>query len=132
MSKIRFVRFLTVGVCTAVVDFGMLAILRGWIPPTAAFSGAYLAGAVTHFLLNKHWTFRCARTDLAKQVAEYLAVVGITYLVQLAGFRGGFALFNHNVFLAKAIAVPPGTIIGYLLLRMRVFKDVPRPAQMDD
>lgn len=132
MTKIRFVRFLTVGGCTAVVDFGVLGLLREWIPPTAAFSGAYVAGAAIHFLLNKHWTFRCGRADLAKQLAEYLVVIGITYLVQLAGFRGGLALFSHNVYLAKAMAMPLGTIVGYFLLKMHVFEDISYPTQMDD
>ena len=125
-------RFLTVGGCAAVVDFGLLGILRGWILPTAAFSGAYVAGAVTHFLLNKHWTFRCGRADLARQLAEYLVVIGIIYLVQLAGFRAGLLLFKQNVLLAKAAAVPPGTVVGYFLLKMHVFKDVPNPALMED
>jgi putative flippase GtrA len=115
-----------------VVDFGVLGLLREWIPPTAAFSGAYVAGAAIHFLLNKHWTFRCGRADLAKQLAEYLVVIGITYLVQLAGFRGGLALFSHNVYLAKAMAMPLGTIVGYFLLKMHVFEDISYPTQMDD
>ncbi len=65
-------------------------------------------------------------------MTEYLVVIGIIYLVQLAGFRGGLVLFNHNIYLAKALAVPPGTIAGYFLLRMHVFKDIPNPTQMED
>ena len=132
LAKVRFLRFLTVGGCAAVVDFGALGVLRGWIPPTAAFSSAYVAGAVTHFLLNKHWTFRCARADLAKQVLEYLGVISITYLVQLAGFKVGLVLFKQNIYLAKVIAVPPGTIVGYFLLKMHVFKDIPNPTLLED
>jgi putative flippase GtrA len=124
LTKFRFVRFLAVGGCTALVDFSLLGLLRDRSPPTAAFSAAYVAAAATHFLLNKHWTFGCVRADLAKQLAEYLIVLGIIYLVQLVGFRGGLILFNQNVYLAKALAVPPGTVAGYYLLKMRVFKDI--------
>ena len=129
MTTFRFVRFLTVGGCSAVVDFGVLWIMRRWVSATTAFSGAYLAGVATHFLLNKHWTFRCVRTDLVKQIAEYLAVMAATYLVQLVGFRAGLILFNQNIYLAKVLAIPPGTIMGYCLLKMRVFKDIAEPAE---
>jgi putative flippase GtrA len=118
----RLVRFLVVGVCTAAVDFSALWLLSRWLAPTVAFSCAYAAGVVTHFLLNKYWTFHCARTDLFKQAAEYLAVLGITYLVQLVGFRVGLAIF-HNIYLARVIAVPPSTLAGFYLLKIRVFRE---------
>jgi len=124
ITTIRWIRFLAVGVCTSAVDFTVLGTLNIWVSPTAAFSAAYAAAMVTHFLLNKHWTFRCGREDLAKQIAEYLVVVGITYLVQLAGFRGGLILCHQNVYLAKVLAVPPATVVGYCLLKARVFKDL--------
>jgi len=122
--SVRFVRFLTVGGCTAVVDFSGLWLLKHWFSPTLAFSGAYLAAVATHFLLNKHWTFRCARKDVVRQMAEYLVVLVVTYLVQLAAFRGGLIVFHQNPYIAKACAVPPSTIVGYCLLRLRVFKDI--------
>jgi hypothetical protein len=65
-------------------------------------------------------------------VAEYLVVVGIIYLVQLVGFRGGLLLFKHNIYFAKAIAVPPGTLVGYNLLKLRVFRNIPSPDDRKD
>lgn len=76
------------------------------------------------------------RADHWKQLGEYLVVIGLVYWVQLAGFRTGMVLFRrsvaHDIYLAKAIAVPPGTIVGYFLLKMRVFKDVHDPIQEDN
>jgi hypothetical protein len=47
----------------------------------------------------------------------------------LVGFRAGLILFSQNIYLAKALAIPPGTIMGYCLLKMRVFKDIAEPAE---
>ena len=49
-------------------------------------------------------------------------MLGITYLVQLVGFRVGLAIF-HNIYLARAIAVPPSTLAGFYLLKIRVFRE---------
>lgn len=119
----RLVRFLTVGGCALLVDFGTLWLLSRRVIPTLAFSAAYLAGVTTHFTLNKFWTFQCARTDLLKQLSEYVTVMAITYLIQLTGFRLGLILFHEDLFLAKAVAVPPSTLVGFALLRARVFRE---------
>jgi putative flippase GtrA len=119
----RLVRFLVVGGCSAVVDFSTLWMLNGRLAPTVAFSCAYVVGIVTHFLLNKYWTFHCVRTDLLKQVMEYLVVLLITYLVQLVCFRAGLAVFHQNIYLAKVVAIPPSTLVGFCLLKIRVFRE---------
>jgi putative flippase GtrA len=118
----KLARFLTVGGCAAAVDFSMLWLFSGRLAPMAAFSCAYATGVSTHFLLNKYWTFRCSRTDLLRQMGEYLVVAALCFCGQTVGFRIGLALFHHNIYLAKLIAIPPGTLVGFFLLKRRVFK----------
>ena len=119
----RLLRFFTVGGCSAVADYAVLWLLRSHSSPMTAFSIAYGTGVAVHFLLNKYWTFRCSRTDLLRQMAEYLAVAVVIYLVQGVGFRAGLALFHGNIFIAKLLAIPPGTLVGFFVLRARVFRE---------
>ncbi len=115
-----------VGGMAATVDITALGLLHFALGPTTAFSAAFAAGVVTHFLLNKYWTFRCARTDFLRQIAEYLLVVAINYAMQLIVFRGVLsARPGVSVLLAKAAALPPGTILGFFLFKKHVFKRHP-------
>ena len=127
-SILRLGRFLMVGGLAAAVDFSSLSVLHLVLAPTAAFSIAYAAGVVTHFLLNKYWTFRCARTDFLRQIAEYLLVVSINYTLQLIVFKGVLATWpGAGVYVAKAAALPPGTVLGFFLFKKHVFKRHPHP-----
>jgi putative flippase GtrA len=120
---LRLGRFLAVGGAAAGVDFAALSALHLVLAPTAAFSIAYATGVVTHFLLNKYWTFRCPRTDLLRQIAEYLLVVAINYSLQLVVFRAVLTTWpGAGVFVAKAAALPPGMVLGFFLFKKHVFK----------
>jgi putative flippase GtrA len=115
-----------VGGMAAAVDVTALGLFRYVLAPTAAFSAAFAAGVVTHFLLNKYWTFRCARTDFLRQIAEYLLVVAINYAIQLVVFRGVLSAWpGVSVLIAKAAALPPGTVLGFFLFKKHVFKRHP-------
>lgn len=127
-SYLRLGRFLMVGGMAAAVDITALGLLRFVLTPTAAFSAAFAAGVVTHFLLNKYWTFRCSRTDLMRQVAEYLVVVAMNYVIQLLVFRAVLLAWpGAGVLVAKAAAMPPGTVLGFFLFKKHVFKRHPHP-----
>ncbi len=122
-------RFLLVGGGAAAVDYSVLWMLSQRLTQTEAFSIAYLTGVLTHFTLNKYWTFRCNRSDLARQILEYSGVVMITYLIQLTGFEFWIKAFHINLYLAKFLAIPPSTLAGFFLLKLHVFKHVPSMAK---
>ena len=127
----RLGRFLVVGGTAAAVDFAALSLLHFVLAPTAAFSIAFATGVVTHFLLNKYWTFRCVRTDLLRQVSEYLLVVAMNYFLQLIVFRGVLSSWpSAGVYVAKAVALPPGTVLGFFLFKKHVFKRHPHPVRL--
>jgi putative flippase GtrA len=127
----RLGRFLFTGGLAALVDCTVLWTLSRRLGVTAAFSCAYVSGVTVHFCLNKWWTFRCVRRDLLRQVGSYLLVTLVTYSVQLVVFRGALAALRADwlglgagpwqLYLAKATAIPPSTLIGYYLFKQRVF-----------
>ena len=124
----RLGRFLVVGGTAAGVDFAVLSLLHFELVPTAAFSIAYASGVITHFLLNKYWTFRCVRTDLLRQVGEYLLVVLVNYILQLIVFRSVLSVWPAiSIYIAKAAAIPAGTVPGFFLFKKHVFRRHPDP-----
>jgi putative flippase GtrA len=119
----RFARFLAVGTCSAAVDFTTLHFLHTALAATEAFSLAWIAGVVTHFLLNKYWTFRCGRRDVFKQLGQYLGVVALNYVVQLIVFKTILGFWPAaGIYAAKAAAIPMATIPGFFLFKKHVFE----------
>jgi putative flippase GtrA len=110
-----------VGATVAAIDFSLLWVLSRWLPPLMAVSIAYLTAVSCHFLLNKMWVFRCSRTDYAKQVAQYALGVAACWLTTLGIVRISLSTITENILLAKLIAVPPATLVGFLMLRFFVF-----------
>jgi putative flippase GtrA len=90
---------------------------------TTAFSLAWMAGVIAHFLLNKYWTFRCGRRDVFKQLGQYLAVVAVNYVVQLIVFKTVLGFWPAaGIYVAKAAAIPAATIPGFFLFKKHVFE----------
>jgi putative flippase GtrA len=87
----------------------------------AALLGA-TAGAVTNFLLNRHWTFTATETRILRQIARYTAVSGLTFL----GLRALLWLFIEVLAQSARLAWLPAKVlaffaISYPLQRIWVF-----------
>ena len=121
----RILRFCTVGAAVAAIDFGLVWLLSGHLPPLIAISVAYFAAVSCHFFLNKMWVFQCRRSDYIRQIIEYSAVVVASWVTTI--FIVHFCLSNitTNLLIAKLFAVPPATLIAFLLMQLFVFR---RPA----
>lgn len=121
-------KFLTVGAVSAVVDFGVLYLAALAVGARAGFFVAYPSGVLTHFLLNKYWTFGCTRTDWAKQVVQYAVSVAAAFVVQAAVYAlalrwsTGHLAPEHQALFGKACAIPPSTIVCYFLLKLGAFR----------
>jgi putative flippase GtrA len=116
------VRFATVGVTVALIDFSSVAVLSRALPPLVAVSIAYFIGVTCHFLLNKFWVFRCARRDYAKQLLQYGAVIVINWIITVATVQLCLSTFTSSVLIAKACAIPCATLSSFLLMKMFVFR----------
>ena len=123
---LRFLRFCTVGGTVAAVDFGLVWLLSGRIPPLVAVSIAYLTAVCCHFVLNKMWVFRCTRSDYVRQLIQYLSVVVASWLITITIVHFCLSSFTTNVLIAKLFAVPPATAVAFLLMQFFVFRR-PRP-----
>ena len=117
----RLLRFLMVGGGTLVVQMIIFWALRRVMSETFAFSVSWVLSTATHYLANRYWAFPNDRSDSIKQFGEYLFTIAVSYVINLAAFKGLVAL-GVPALVATALAVPPSTVAVYLLLNYRVFK----------
>jgi putative flippase GtrA len=111
-----------VGVTVASIDFGLVWLLSGRMPALVAVSIAYLVAVCCHFLLNKKWVFQCKRSDYIRQLAQYSAVVVASWSTTLAIVHLCLSNVTTNVLIAKLFALPPATLVAFLLMQLFVFR----------
>jgi putative flippase GtrA len=118
----RLLRFCLVGVTVAAIDFGIVWVLIGRIPSLVAVSIAYFTAVCCHFLLNKMWVFQCRRSDYIRQLIQYSSVVIASWLTTITIVHVCLSSFTTNVLIAKLCAVPPATLVAFLLMQFLVFR----------
>jgi putative flippase GtrA len=118
----RFFRFLGVGATVAAIDFSLVWLLRGFLPPLFAVSVAYFAGVACHFLLNKFWVFRCKRSDYARQLGQYGITVIVSWLITVAVVQLCLATFTRQLLIAKLCAIPAASITAFACMQLLVFR----------
>jgi putative flippase GtrA len=118
----RFLRFCIVGGTVASIDFGLVWLLSGLTRPLVAVSIAYLIAVCCHFLLNKMWVFRCRRSDYIRQLVQYFTVVFASWSTTITIVHFCLSSFTHNLLIAKLFAIPPATLVGFLLMQLLVFR----------
>jgi putative flippase GtrA len=121
-TQVRFWRFIAVGGLAAAVQFTSLALFKRWVDPTLAFTLAFVLSTTTHYLLNRFWALPSTRRDTAVQLGEYLATAGLSYLVNLTLFKFCSSGLGLGIMWSAVLALPPSTLLVFLLLNYRVFQ----------
>ena len=121
-TQVRFVRFLAVGGGSAAVQFGLLALIRGRMDDTLAFSLSWALSTVTHYLANRFWALPSGRHDPGKQFGEYLFTIGVSLVINTAAFTACQRFLGLGLMWATFWAIPPSTIVVFALLNYRVFR----------
>jgi len=120
-NLLRLVRFLAVGAGSALVQIAVLRALKDRCGETLAFSISWVVSTTTHYFANRFWALPSGRDDTAQQLGEYLFAVALSYVINL----GAFKLFRTKAGLSQTWAtlwaIPPSTIVVFLLLNYRVF-----------
>lgn len=116
-----FLRFCVVGGTVAAFNLGLLTLFAMHFRPNVSFLLAYLPSIALHFALNKWWTFRCERNDVHRQLAQYLLVVGLNFLINFTLYNAALQWLTTNALIANFLALPVSMATGYLLFRRHVF-----------
>ena len=117
----RVVRFGVVGGMVLVLFAFLNWLLGHWMGKQAAFLLAYPPALALHFSLNKWWTFGCERTDMARQVGEYLAMVVVTFVIQWAVFTALITWTPVPGWLAAAAANAAQMMVTFFAMQRKVF-----------
>jgi putative flippase GtrA len=120
--RIRIIRFLVVGGAAAGIQLASLQLWRKFFEPKTAVSLSFVCATATHYSLNRFWALPSFRRDSGRQLSEYLGTVGMSYIINLGMFSIWHDAFGMGVFWATAFAIPPSTIVVFLLLNYRVFR----------
>lgn len=120
-TQLRLLRFLVVGGGSALVQVAVLRALRCRTGETIAFSISWMVSTTTHYFANRFWALPSTRDDTARQLGEYLVAVALSYLINLAVFKLLRVRFKLSPTWAALWAVPPSTVVVFLLLNYRVF-----------
>ncbi len=116
------VRFCLVGALVFGLDFGALWFFHQFLPRLAAVSVAYFVAVSFHYVLNKWWVFASRTADHTAELGRYVLMVVVCWLCTVAIVWLALRFFTPNVFAAKALAVPPATLLSFLLMRRFVFR----------
>ena len=105
---------------TFTVDLSLLSLLHGtlhWVLPLAV-TCAYVTAFGLSFVLNRAFNFR-SHADVGPQVARYVAVVAVNYLVWILGCSDGLTALGVDYRIARIVA---GICeAGYMYVAMRWF-----------
>lgn len=82
-ERTRFLKFAFVGLVGAVVDFGMMNLLRGIFsfPLVLAGTISFIAAIINNFIWNRYWTYPDSRSKhVSRQLVEF-SIVSVTGLL---------------------------------------------------
>ncbi len=121
-TRLRFARFLVVGGTAYAVQVAAMKLALLGCGTNVAFTVSFVCSTATHYLLNRFWALPSARTDAWRQAREYLGASAISFVINFAVFHLCLDVFGLGRMWALAIAVPPSTIVVFLILNYRVFR----------
>jgi putative flippase GtrA len=120
-TQLRLLRFLVVGAGSALVQVAVLRALKTRFGETLAFSISWVVSTTTHYFANRFWALPSGRDDTAQQLGEYLVAVAVSYVINLGVFKLLRVRFKLSTTWATLWAIPPSTIVVFLILNFRVF-----------
>ena len=120
-TQLRLLRFLVVGAGSALVQVAVLRALKTRVGETLAFSISWVVSTATHYFANRFWALPSGRDDTVQQLGEYLVAVGVSFVINLAVFKLLRVRFKLSPTWATLWAIPPSTIVVFLILNFRVF-----------
>src|SRR5262245_51575472 len=92
-TQVRFLRFAVVGGSSALLQFLVLALLRGRVSDMLAYLASWMISTTLHYTLNRFWALPSGRHDVGRQFGEYLVVAGVSLAINM----GAFWLFHDAI-----------------------------------
>jgi putative flippase GtrA len=115
--------FIVINGFTFAVDLGLLTVFRSWVqlPLWLSITIAYACAFGLSYVLNRALNFH-SHGAVGPQLAVYLVVVVINYVVWILGAGAGLNLLGIEYHLSRVIAGACEGIYMYCALRWIVFR----------
>jgi putative flippase GtrA len=115
-ERSRFLRFATVGIIGAVVDFGTFNLLTSFVGMSAVLASvfSFTAAIISNFTWNRYWTYPDSRSKpITRQLFQFsvVSIVGLLIRTPLIAFLEPFFL---NIFTGYSF-LPIGFISAKIL-----------------
>jgi putative flippase GtrA len=141
-EKVRFYKFMTVGVIGAIVDFGVMNLLSHIFFTSLTLAGtiSFICAVINNFFWNRHWTYPESRSrPIARQLLMFFLVnlAGVGIRIPILHFLGPvledllstWGLFHASVIivsnnLALAIAVGVVMLWNFFINRYWTYNDI--------
>lgn len=122
----RFIKYLVVGSSTALIYFGLLAILleKFKLGSTLSITGAYATSVTFHFFANRHLTFKSGSSSLVPQIIRYSVMVVSNYLITLLVIFLFVDRMHFNTYVGASIALATTIVVGFFVARLWVFRGI--------
>jgi putative flippase GtrA len=121
-TQVRFFRFLAVGGTACLVQVVSMKLFLVWLGTNPAFALSFMCSASTHYTLNRFWALPSTRGDTLRQLGEYLVTAGLSFVINFSLFHLCLDVLGLDKLWSTAVAVPPSTVVVFLLLNYRVFR----------
>ena len=121
-NRWRVARFLIVGGTAYGVQVATMKLFLLSAETNVAFTLSFMCSTSSHYLLNRFWALPSFRTDAWRQAREYLGTAVLSWVINFMLFRLCLDVFGFGKIASTAIAVPPSTVMVFLLLNFRVFR----------
>lgn len=121
-TQLRLARFLIVGGTAFVVQLVAMHFTSMVMNTNVAFVLSWMCSTATHYCLNRFWALPSARTDVWRQFRGYLGATAVSLTINLSLFHLCLDGLGLSKLWATAVAVPPSTVVVFLILNYRVFR----------
>lgn len=115
-------KFCATGLLVFALDFALLWMFQKFLLPLVAVSVAYFLAVGTHYALNKWWVFESRAPVNGPELARYLVLVAACWLCTVTVVWLALRSVTGDIFVAKALAIAPATLLGFILMRHFVFR----------
>ncbi|WP_306363558.1 GtrA family protein [Nocardia sp. CC227C] len=118
-----FVGYLLVSACTFTLDLLLITALHGGLgmPLPISVTLGYVTAFATSFLLNRVLNFS-SHAPVGPQLAVYVVVVTVNYLVFILGVTSGLAALGVEYHLARIVGGLGEGLYLYACMRWLVFR----------